>query len=297
MSFNITTARDITKPLQYVEEGTTAALYGVSPSSAAFVAAGINTEITLDPNVVSEQIRALGLEDFADIVKTQEAYAFSLRSNILNTTLAKYGTEAVGGTGTIGASLLFAFSYSLDGTQNYALLRGCRPVSTTLSVNRGLWTLDQTWHAKSINKEVATANGGLTTPTFVTAVPSGSPLKHQDGVSPFNWNSVVFSERSFSITVTRDLALLESNGDVQVLFSKAANRSITWSAEVYKESAVIKDDYHDQQKRVLTYKVGASDVATLTDSVITGLTQRHTGGDSSALIESLTGVARTLAIA
>ena len=297
MSFNVTTVRDVVKPLQFVEEGTTAVTFGVPPVSAAFIAAGINTEISLDPRVVSETIRALGLEDWADSVKTQESYAFTLRSNLLNTILPKYGVNAVGGTGTIGASLLFAYSKYIDGVQYYTLMKGCRPISTTLTLNRGLWSLDQTFSAKSIDKEILTADGGLTTPTWVTSIPAGSPLKHQDATNVFSWGGTVFPERSFSTTVTRDLAMLDINGEVQTLFTKAAIRDIAWSIETYKKAVTIKDDYHDQTERGMVYKIGAAGTLTYTDAVITSYGERLIGGDSSALIESISGNARTLVLA
>jgi hypothetical protein len=298
MSFLTTSSRDIVKPLQYVEEGTTAATYGVTPtSSPAFTAAGINTEISLDPAIVSEQIRALGSEDFADIVKTQEAYAFTLRSNILNTTLAKYGTQAVGATGTIGASLSFLFSKFIDGVEYYTIMKGCRPISTRLSSARGLWTLEQTYHCKEIIKEINTANAGLTTPTFITTIPAGAPLKHQDVANPFTYNSIVYPERSFNLTVTRDVATLQINGQLQDQYSEAAVRSIAWDAEVYKKTTIIKDEYHDQTKRVFTYKIGASETITLTDAVITGYNERHVGGSTDAAIETISGTARTVGIA
>ena len=39
------TTQDIVKPLQYIEEGTSEATFGVMPTSPTFVAAGINTDI------------------------------------------------------------------------------------------------------------------------------------------------------------------------------------------------------------------------------------------------------------
>ncbi len=295
MSFNVTTLRDVVKPLQYVEEGTTAALYGTTPTSPTLTAAGINVEVTFDPSTVSETIRALGSEDVSDAVKTQEAYAFTLRSNILNTNLAKYGTEAVGGgSGSIDASLSFMFSRYLDGTEYYTQAVGCRPISTTLSVNRGLWTLDQTWHAQEIKDE--TSSDPLTGATYVSAIPSGSPIKHQDDATPFGWNSVDFSERSFSFTVTRDLSLLEANGNVLVLFSKPSMRTISWTAEVYKKSTAILTDYYDQTERTMTYEI-STETATFGNAWITGHSTRLSGDDSSAEIESITGSARTVTIA
>lgn len=294
MSFVPTTARDIVKPLQFVEEGTTAATYGVTPTSPTWTAAGINVEITTDPNIVSEKIRALGSEDYADSVKTQENYAFTLKSKMLNTTLAKYGISAVSGTGTIGASLSFTFSKYIDGTENYTRMVGCRPISTTISVNRGLWDLDMTFHCQEIKDETTSAVAGS---TYVSAIPSGSPLTHYDQASPFTWNSASFMDRSYSLTVTRDLSLLEINGAVLVQHSRAALRNISWSAEVYKKSTALLTDHYDQAERTFTYKIGSGETITHTNARITSYRESHSGSNSDPQIESISGEASAVAIA
>lgn len=294
MSFVPTTARDIVKPLQYVEEGTTAATYGTTPTSPTWTAAGINVEISVDPRSVSEKIRALGSEDYADRVKTQENYAFTLKSKMLNTTLAKYGIQAASGTGTIGAHLSFLFSQYIDGTEYYTRMVGCKPISTTISVNRGLWDLDMTFHCQEIKDETTSGVAGS---TYVTAIPSGSPLAHNDQASPFTWNSVSYMDRSFSMTVTRDLSLLEVNGNVLVQGARAAMRNISWSSEVYKKNATLFTEHADQTERTFTYKIGSAETITLTEATITGYRQNHSGSDSDPVIESLSGEAKSVAIA
>jgi len=294
MSFNVTTKRDIVHPLQYVAEGTSAATYGLRPSSPTFIAAGLNVEITLDPNIISEKVMALGLEDYADSIKTQENFAFSLKSNIFNTTLAKYGIQAANGAGTIGEHLTFLFSKKLDGTTNYTEINGCKAISTTLSVARGLWELDMTFHCQEILDETVSTIAGA---TYVTTPPSTTPFTHQDGASPFNWNSVVTFERSFNMTVTRDLSLLEINGDVLVQFAKASQRNISFNVEVYKKAATILTDYYNATQRTATYKIGASDVATFTNAKIVGYTESHSGTNTGGAIENLSCESESVNIA
>lgn len=297
MSFVPTTPRDIVKPLQFVEEGTSAATYGTTPSSPTFTAAGINTEITLDPRIMSEKIRALGSEDYADSVKTGEAYAFSLKSKMLNTTLAKYGIQAASGTGTIGAHLTFVYSKYVDGTQTYYRMVGCRPISTTISVNRGLWDLDMTFHCQEIKDPVTTSDGGLTGPTFVTAIPSGSPLTHYDQAAPFTYNGTSYLDRSFSLTVTRDLSVLEVNGYVLAQHSRAALRNISWSAEVVQKNTSLFTANADQTEATHTYKIGTAETITLSNSRITGYSTVESGSSSDPTYESLSGEASAVAIA
>lgn len=295
MSFLVTTRRDIVKPLQFVAEGTSAATYGVTPTSPTFIAAGINTEITLDPNILYEKILALGLEDYADSIKTQENYAFSLKSKIFNTTLAKQCVNAVSAAGTAAEHLSFLYSKYIDGTEYFTRMVGCRPISATLSVSRALWELDMTWHTQEIKDEV-TAHG-LTSPTFITAVPTNTPLIHSDAANPFTWNAIVYPERRFSMTVTRDLSLLEINGNVLVQFSKVANRNISFNIDSYKKSTILLTDYYDQTKRTASYKIGASEVMTFTSAVITDYSESHSGSTNDAAIESLTCEAKAVNIA
>ena len=293
MSFNVTTRRDIVKPLQYVAEGTTAATYGVTPTSPTFIAAGLNTEITLDPGIVYQKVYALGLEDYADSIKTQENYAFSLKSNIANTTLAKFGIAAVNAAGTVAEHLSFSYSKYIDGTEYYTRIVGCKNVSTTLSVSRGLWEMDQVWHCQEIKDETTSAVAGA---TYVSTPPTITPLSHQDGASPFTWNSTVYPERRFSMTVTRDLSLLEINGNVLVQFAKAANRNISFNVDSYKKSTALLTDYYDQTQRTASYKIG-TETATFTSAKITGYRESHSGTNNEANIESLTCEAESVAIA
>lgn len=293
MSFNVTTKRDVVKPLQYVEEGTTAATYGVTPSSPVFVAAGINSEINLDPAVAYEHVDALGLEDFANSVKTGEAYAFTLRSNFFNSTLAKYGINAAGGTGTIGASLSFLFSKNIDGTEYFTRAVGCRPVSTTLNVARGRWELDMTWHAQEIKDEVSAH--GLTTPTFVTAVPTTAPWTHNDSAAnPFTWNAITYPERRFSTTITRDLSLLEVNGQLLVQFSKAAHRDISFAVETYKKTTALLTDYYDYTSRAASYVLkSATSTLSFTNARLTDYREVQAATNRDPAIESITGFAES----
>lgn len=294
MSFNVTTRKDIVKPLQYVAEGTTAATYGVPPTSPTFIAAGINTEITLDPNIVSEKILALGLEDYADSVKTQENYAFTLKSNIYNTTLAKYGVQAVNAAGTIAEHLTFLYSKYIDGTEYYTQIVGCKPISTTLSVARGLWELDMTFHCQEIKDETTSAIAGA---TFISSIPSNTPLAHNDVANPFTWNSTTYPERRFSMTVTRDLSLLEINGNVLVQFAKAAKRNISFNIDSYKKSATLLTDHYGHTQRTASYKIGASETITFTNAKIIDYSESHSGTNNDAAIESLTCEAENVTIA
>lgn len=260
------TTQDIVKPLQYIEEGTTAASFGVMPTSPTFVAAGINTEVSLDPDIQKEDVLTLGKLDIHEQVKTGERFAFNLKSDISDLVLANYGVNTPNGTGTIDASVAFLYSFNIDGTEQFQTMLGCRPSSTSLSVDRGNWKLDQTWVCQEITDPAASGPAGS---TFITAPPSAAPITHADQADPFTWDAVVYDTSSISLSVAFDLAQLEVNGQLQIQESRAATRRITADVEVYLKDNLLWPDNNALTKvTTALIKIGTGDTATLTDSRI-----------------------------
>lgn len=293
---NVTTKKDIVKELQYIGEGdtvTTPANYGTTPSSASFVLVGNNTEINIQPDVQHMDVSVLGSEDVIDAVKTQSLYAFTLRFNPIDTALWKYLWNASGGgTGSPDESLSFTYSYNLNGTEYFQHIRGCRPTSGTMSVSRGVWECNMTFVAKDIT--IPNTTDGNTTPTYQTSETTSSPIVHSDGGgNPFTWNSVNFGERSFSTTVTRNMAVMAVNGETDITYTKAADRSISFTSDVFAGTAssetVLYTDYEGKTSRAASYKftTSPSKTFTFTNSVITDYSYTHSAGSTDALIESI----------
>jgi hypothetical protein len=299
---NVTTKKDIVKPLQYVQEAantvTTPTSYGTTPTaSPTFVAAGLNTEITLNPDVVHQDVDVLGSEDVVDAVKTGELYTFTTRFNPTDSVLINYGLVTGAGTGTIDASLSFIFSERLDGTENYTILKGCRPTSTTLSLERGTWGVDMTWICKEITTPSATH--GLTTPTFVS-IPTASPLTHTDaGADPFAWNSVATPERRFSTTVTREMAVLSVNGSSTITFAKPTSRRVEFSVDAFVKNTTLLADFKTKTARGATYtfSTSPSKVLTYTNCVLSSWSSAKSATTTDAFVESITARAEGLTIA
>jgi len=301
---NVTTKRDIVKELQYVGEGntvTTPTSFGTTPNSASFTLVGNNSEINIQPDVQHMDVSVLGSEDIIDAVKTQSLYAFTIRYNPIDTALWKYvWNSSGGGTGSIDESLSFTYSYNLDGTEYYQHLRGCRPTSGTMSLSRGMWDCSMTFVAKDITVPNTTdGNGG--TPTYQTTETSSSPIVHSDGGgTPFTWNSVTYGERSFSTTVTRNMAVMAVNGETDITYCKATERSITATVDVFAGTASnetsLYTDYEGKTARAASYKFTSSPSKTLsfTNCVITDYGYTHAAGSTDALIESITARAESV---
>jgi hypothetical protein len=301
---NVTTKRDIVKELQYVTEGdsvSNAALYGATPSSSTFILAGNNSEINIQPDVQHMDVSVLGSEDVIDAVKTQSLYAFTLRNNPINLDLWKYLWNASGGgADSPDSSLSFTYSYYLDGTEYYQHIRGCRPTSGTLSVARGMWEQTMTFVAKDITIPNTTdGNGG--TPVYQSAETSSSPIVHSDGgADPFTYNSVAYGERSFSTTVTRNMAVMAVNGETDITYTKATDRAITFTADVFAGTASNETSlytlYESKDADAASYKFNSTGPITLTyaNCVLTDYSYTHAAGSTDALIESITARAESV---
>ena len=295
---NVTTKRDVVKELQYVGEGDTVGTpgsFGTTPSSSSFTLVGNNSEINIQPDVQHMDVSVLGSEDVVDAVKTQSLYAFTIRYNPIDTALWKYIWNASGGgTASPDESLSFTYSYNLDGTEYYQHIRGARPTSGTMSLSRGMWDCSMTFVAKDITIP-NTSDGNAGTPTYQTTETSSSPIVHSDGGgSPFTWNSVGYGERSFSTTVTRNMAVMAVNGETDITYCKATDRSITASVDVFAGTAsnetAMYTDYEGKTARSASYKFTSSPSKTFTYSncIITDYAYTHAAGSTDALIESIT---------
>lgn len=295
---NVTTKRDIVKELQYVVEGDSvadASLYGVTPDDSTFTLVGNNTEINIQPDVQHMDVSVLGSEDIIDAVKTQSLYAFTIRFNPIDTALWKYVWNASGGgTDSPDESLSFTYSFNLNGTEYFQHMRGCRATSGTMNVARGVWECSMTFVAKDITVP-ATSTGDGGTPVYQTSETSSSPIVHSDGGgNPFTWNSVTYGERSFSTTVTRNMAVMAVNGETDITYTKVTDRGITFTTDVFSGTAsnetTLYTDYEGKTARAASYKFTSSPskTFTFTNSIVNDYSYTHAAGATDALIESIT---------
>jgi hypothetical protein len=300
---NVTTKKDIVKELQYVTEGntvTTPSNYGVTPNSSTFTLVGNNIDLNINPDVKMFTVDVLGTEDIIDAVKTESLYAFTIKFNPIDTNLWRYIWNASGQTVSPDSSLSFTYSFYLGGTEYYQHMRGCRATSGTLSMRRGAWECDMTFVAKDITiPSTTTGDGG--TPVYQTSETSASPIIHTDGGgSPFTWNSATYGERSFSTTVTREMAVMAVNGETDITYCEPVARRITFNADVFagttSQLTTMYSDFESKIGRTASYKFTSSPSKTLTfsNARITDYSYSHAAGSNDALIESITAVAESV---
>ncbi|MFB5646212.1 MAG: hypothetical protein ACE5R3_06425 [Nitrosopumilaceae archaeon] len=301
---NVTTRRDIVKPLQYVGETdtvTTPANFGTTPSSATFTLVGNNVEINPQPDVQHADIAVLGSEALIAGVKTGSLYTFSFRYNPINLNLFKHIYNASGGgAASPDESLSFTYSYRLGGTEYFRHIRGFRPTSATLSVQRGVWEADISGIAKDITiPNTVDGNGG--TPVYQSSETTTDPITHLDsGASPFTWNSVTYGERRFTMTCTRNLSVMDVNGETDIVYTKPADVSYSFSADVFSGTAsnetALESDFENKTARAASYVFNSTGPVTLTftNALLTAYSQVPSAGNTDALIESISARAESV---
>jgi len=301
---NVTTKRDIVNPLCYDGEGdavTTPANYGVTATSAAFIIVGNTQEINPQPDIQHIDTMQLGSEDIVDAVKSGSLYAFNFKYLPIDTTLAKFVTNAAGtGVGSIDESISLAWAERLNGVTHFNLVKGFIGTSITGTLSRGVWEFDITGIAKDITI-AATTDPAPGTPTYPNETGT-SPITHSDGgASPFTWNANAYGERRFSFTVTRDLAIMAVNGEDDIVYAKNAGRNITFSTDIFtgtltSDPRELQTDWEAKTARAATYEIG-SNALTFTNAVLTSWGRTHAAGTTDAVIETITARAEACALA
>jgi hypothetical protein len=104
---------------------------------------------------------------------------------------------------------------------------------------------------------------------YQTAETTSAPIVHSDGGgSPFTYNSVSYGERSFSTTVTRNMAVMAVNGETDITYTKATDRSITFTADVFAGTAssetALYTLYESKDADAASYKFNSVGPITLT---------------------------------
>jgi hypothetical protein len=229
--------------MQYVEEST----FGTTPSSASFVDASVinSTHTTYDN--ISETYRKLGKRQLYKYIKMGTAFPWSCSFSPVSTTLMRYGTEnginAGTQTGTLDKSLTFVNSIFANSggtlTEYYIIRKGCKCDSITVTTtSRGMVTVDMDWIAADIPKPVTTANGGLTTPTFVASPTTATPWTNlSGGTSKLSLDGVIYPFKSASFTVNNNLDPVDIDGSSAIQALEPTVKETTFECELI----VLKD--------------------------------------------------------
>lgn len=264
MSFLVSNQRDLSKQLQYVFEDsrTTPDNWGVIPTSPVFIQAGYNPRFVYRDQPTGVEVRKLGSEDKDSTVLVGAQGLLELRTNIVDVNLVKWiFNSAGGGANTIDDSVSFLFSHKILGIENYKRMRGCLPLSGTLTIPpKGLLELSAQILVTQPDKQ--DTDDGVTTPTFAPAL-TGPVWTHLSGGSvPFLFNAQAYRTRGMTISVTRELSMIDSDGDSNIQFLRAAKRIVNGTVNAFEVNKLLEDAAVDQDEntmsRVIKTATGAS---------------------------------------
>jgi len=307
---NPVTKGDIVKPLQFIGEGdrvADATKYGVTPNSATFLIVGNNVEINPQSDIQHADTVVLGKEDIIGATKTQSNYVFSFRWQPIDASIFAYildDTAANGGTGGVGSpdeSLSFTWSEDIGGTEHFKHVRGFTPTNLTVSLERGNWQAEMSGIAQDITV-FNTTDGNPGTPVYLSSETTSDPVGNSDtDAIPFTWNSNNHGERRFSMTITRDVAIHDVNGKLDILYSKPSTRNISFSVDAFSASPAgalteLETDWEAKTARAASYKFtdSPSKIFTFTNAVITSYTRVEAAGTTDSIIESITARAESI---
>lgn len=304
MSQIVSSQSDVQKVLQFYNEGviTTASNFGKSiPDSTTFTAVGKGTTFSYQDEITAEETRNVGSVTRADYVLTGKQGTLSITCQVTNDddAFVKYLFNALDGTtATADSSLCFLYSYNVDGTETFRTLRGCLPQSATITVNnRGFTELTATFTVFSPDNETQTANAGMGGTPVYANISSNTAWTHSDSGN-FTWDSVVYKEKGFSVSVNYEHTILDSSGSTTVQWAKISKKDISGSVSVFKKDLLLQADATAHNKVTASKVLKASQLtATLTEAVFDSHSYSVDGNSSDATLEEMPFTCKEVALA
>lgn len=244
-----TTVHRYLKLPQYVEETT----YGTTPNSATFVDMSVINSIRTTYANATEMYRKLGRRTMYKYIKMGTDLTWSCSYSPVDTTLMRYGSEngsATGTqTGTIDKSLTVANSryvntWGANGplVETFYLRKGSKCDSMTVTTtSRGMVVVDMDWISSTITQSQS-ANGGLTTPTWVPTPTTATPWSNLSGGcgSKLTIGGVAYPFKTASFTVNNNLDAVDIDGCDNLAWLEPTTKEVTFTAEILaqKDSAL-----------------------------------------------------------
>ena len=277
-SYTVSTFATIAHTAEYVEEGTSAATFGVFPTNPTMNWIGANLSYDDTPNMNTIPLMNLGSEDLKYILKGKETYDVTLSYVPQTSTFLKYLVNSQGGgTGSIDASLSLLISPKINGVTNFLKITGARPDSGSIKWSAG----------KPLDVSVSLVSKSI--PAYVTTDPIGTGAHASDpGTNPWKFDdpgaggltlagtAYDFLDATVNFKRNLDRSLLPI-GQAQVAYLPPLERSITGDISILLEDSTVYDTYlltASPQTLVLPLKSGTSTL-TLSNCVLEKLKRSY----------------------
>ena len=245
-----TTAQLIVRPPQYVEETTEGTTPTASPS---FTICGVPKSLSFKINGNIFDVSQLGDEDLVTQAQGTQEYESTIVFSVLNSTFLKYGVNDANfatPTGTVSKSLSILFSYYLNGTENFVILKGSRVKDCVVNMEIGKET-EVTFNMVHTSISTPSSTHGLTTPTLVSTASGAVWDWISGGANPVSWNSVAQDCRKITININRNTKVDHTLGNLDPHSSQPHGRRITGSFTILHTATTLIADLKAGTARTL----------------------------------------------
>ena len=274
-------AQLIVRPPQYVEETTEGTTPTASPS---FTICGVPKSLSFKINGNFFDVSQLGDEDLVTQAQGVQEYESTLVFTLVNSTFLKYGVnDANYGTpaGTISQSLSILFSYYMNGTENYVILKGSRVKDCSVTGEIGK-EIEVTFNMVHTSISTPNTSHGLTTPTLVSTT-SGSVWDWiSGGADPVSWNSAAQNCRKITVNINRNTKSDHTLGNLDPHSSQPHGRRITGSFTVLHTATTNEADFKAGTARTLAWVLkSATSTLTLSNVKLRSFSTEHVDEDTN----------------
>jgi len=283
-----------TQVVGYIEEAT----FGTTPvASPAFIWAGPIQDMSENTDINSLDYRQIGDRDIQSMIKTGEAYSFSLKFFPLTTALMKYGINLPAGIGTIEKSLSFIKAQKIDNVVMWTLYKGSRCNSIDVEVAMD-GAVEVTMNFLCADITTPAASNGLTTPTF-GAAGAGQPMTNiSGGSSPFTFDGTPHDVARLKFSVTQNLQVVKPNGELKAKFIEPTNREVTIDFDTWLTAVADMTTAKSLTVKQGTYTLNATGpiTATFTDIYLNAFNTADSPTANETKMISYSGRAKGVAV-
>jgi hypothetical protein len=291
------------KPPQYVEETS----FGVTPASPVFKLMGSITGISPNIGITKEVVRSVGRRDPTTQTKMMEMFSGAFKYRPFDSTFMKYGVNLPNEsapTGTNAASVTILWSQLINGTEKYFILQGCKTDKISIEISKDGGVVvgqDLRWY-KTLSFQSSVAAAGITTPTYITSIPSTQPWSSlTGGANPFTIEGTVLPVDRLKLDVNQNLFALSPNGSASVEYLGAGIREISTDFDTWVKDSVLYDylmalTLVDAQY-IVKYDATTPTTLTYTDIGFDSRTSNFEGTAKDAQREGITGTPISVVLA